>query len=156
MSSRPPPTEDVETYHVPVPSIVRRWNPFGAWIEKAISVHEVMEAVQTERLDQRPHDTLSMQDIDTPDKERAYHIERIAWLVVNPDPAPIIIFVGCPSLGVHPRFGTFTLLDGNHRLAAAFVRGSPYIEVAYDGECAQFRRVFPRSIPARLAGRSAA
>lgn len=60
------------------------------------------------------------------------HVARIAYLVVHPDPTPIEVDVGVPSLGCPVEWPVF---DGNHRLAAAIFRGDPYILVSASGAC---------------------
>ena len=59
------------------------------------------------------------------------HVERVAFLVVHPDPKPIEVDVGIPSLGCHV---DWPVIDGNHRLAAALYRGDKTILVSPAGE----------------------
>lgn len=50
---------------------------------------------------------------------RQQHIERIAWLVLNVKDDPITLNIKAP----HP------IIDGNHRLAAAIIRGDLTIKI---------------------------
>ena len=84
-----------------------------------------MEAALTDgRLLQTPWDTV-------PGITEILHAERIAYLVLHQDTAPIQIDVGIPSLGYYP---THLITDGNHRLGAAFYRGDETIMVEFCGE----------------------
>lgn len=51
---------------------------------------------------------------------RSDHVARIAWFVIHGWNDPIHIDVGVPSLGCYP---SWPLEDGNHRFAAAVIRG---------------------------------
>nr|WP_250807768.1 hypothetical protein [Neorhizobium tomejilense] len=67
-----------------------------------------------------------------PDWTVAQHEERIAWLVQNPQTDPIEIEFS------HPNYETFSIDDGNHRLAAAIYRQDAAIAVqlgGYFGNC---------------------
>jgi hypothetical protein len=48
------------------------------------------------------------------------HVARIAWFVVHGWDHPIEVDVGVPSCGCNP---LWPLEDGNHRFAAAIIRG---------------------------------
>lgn len=63
---------------------------------------------------------------------REQHAARVAYLVVHPDPTPIEVDVGIPSLGCHV---DWPVTDGNHRLAAAIYRRDPFILVDAAGAC---------------------
>lgn len=59
------------------------------------------------------------------------HASRIAYLASVAEPLkPIDIDVGIPSMGCHV---AWPILDGNHRLAAAFVRKQETINVLFSG-----------------------
>jgi hypothetical protein len=63
-------------------------------------------------------------------KERQYHIERVAYLVVNAWVDPIDLDVGIPSLGLHV---DWMIIDGNHRFYAAILRRDPIIRATLSG-----------------------
>lgn len=63
-----------------------------------------------------------------------HHAQRIAYLVVNGWSDPIDIDVGVPSLHCYV---DWIVQDGNHRLAAAMVRGDEEIAAEVSG-CLQF------------------
>lgn len=58
------------------------------------------------------------------------HIARIAYLAQEGWDKPIDVDVGVPSLGCHVEW---PVIDGNHRLAAAIVRGDEYILAKVSG-----------------------
>lgn len=64
---------------------------------------------------------------------RAYHVGRVAYLVVNRTSDPISVDVGTPTLGY---VNDWPILDGHHRLAAAIFRGDPFIEADVAGDIA--------------------
>ena len=130
-----------ELWSISVQDLLEYCNPFRAWVEVPIALDEIGLAIAEGRLDDRCFDTLRMR-ADDPDFRR-YHVERIAWLVVNPDEMPICIEVGAPSLGCHPDGGDLSLVDGNHRLCAATFRGDARILVSYGGECDAMPALFP-------------
>ena len=68
------------------------------------------------------------------------HAARIAYLVVNVDTTPIDIDVGCPSLG----YFDINLTDGNHRAAAAIIRGDKTINAVVSGEVPYIKHLFVR------------
>ncbi len=87
-------------------------------VEKAINANDLF---QPGSIGNNKSDYLSK----TPDQELAiFHTTRIAWFVVNGWNDPIHVDVGVPSLGCYPKW---PLQDGNHRFAAAFIRGDNFI-----------------------------
>ena len=63
--------------------------------------------------------------------DRAAHVARIAYLVVNGWKDAIEIDVGCPALGDDV---DWPFIDGNHRLAAALFRGDVEILASVGGD----------------------
>ncbi len=59
------------------------------------------------------------------------HAGRIAWLMIHPSQEPIEIDVGVPHLGCHV---DWLVQDGNHRLAAAFMRRESSIMACVSGD----------------------
>lgn len=64
-------------------------------------------------------------------RSKSDHIRRIAWFAVHGWRAPISVDVGVPSLGCVPRWA---IIDGNHRFAAAIIRGDKTIRAEISGE----------------------
>lgn len=62
---------------------------------------------------------------------REQHIERIAWLVLNPATDPIEVDVGIPFMGFVPEN---PIQDGNLRFAAALYRKDPWILATLSGQ----------------------
>lgn len=77
------------------------------------------------------HGALSSPDIHPKPTIRSEHISLIAWFVVHGWIDPIQIDVGVPSLGCYPKW---PLEDGNHRFAAAIIRGDTTIDAHMSGE----------------------
>lgn len=61
------------------------------------------------------------------------HAERIAWLMTTGWSDAIEVDVGVPSLGYFPRW---CVVDGNHRLYAAAVKGAREILITVSGSLA--------------------
>lgn len=143
-------SEELAAYRVPVADILASWDPFKAWGVPRISPADVMALTDTDIKAHRgsqPVDT----DIQTGARNtisamRMQHIARIAWLVKNVDETPIEIEVGCPSLDSRPKFQAFEVSDGNHRLAAAAIRGDDDIIVYPGGELDYFESLFPAAV----------
>lgn len=72
------------------------------------------------------------------------HGGRIAWLHDNGWDDEICIDVGVPSMSVPPP--SWVVIDGNHRLAAALLRGDETIKVAISGSLDAAMEMFPSSI----------
>lgn len=66
------------------------------------------------------------------------HAARIAYLVLNPDNNPIELDVGIPELNYH----SVKIIDGNHRIVAAYIRGDEKIDVEYSGSVTYFEETF--------------
>jgi hypothetical protein len=100
------------------------YNPFKniIWegLTSPITLDEVTEAIQAGRF-------LSTPSAST----REEHIQRVAYLVLNVDQTPIDIDVGIPVLNYVP---LWPILDGHHRLAAAFYSKDSHIEAAIQGD----------------------
>ena len=106
-------------------------NPWG--VGKFTTEH-VHKAIENNRLSSLPHDP-SRRNLST----RRYHIQRIAWLAVNGWTDPIQIDVGVPELCSHV---DWIVIDGNHRLAAAIVRGDKTISAAVSGSVGYALQLF--------------
>lgn len=156
--------DDVEVgplvyYEVPVADIVTRWNPFKAWGVGRITADDVLAMSDIDILRYCGNVPIEMKAPFPPvskGKERASrvnerlrHVARIAWLVRNRDATPIEVEVGCPSIGGFTHFaqmGGCEVSDGNHRLAAAVIRGDNRIVVSPGGELDYFEELFPQAI----------
>lgn len=134
---------ETDSFLVPVARIMEFWNPMAAWPCDAITIEEVRAAVAAGRSEPTPHDVLLRGEHLGEENLRAYHISRIAHLIQFPDDEPICINVGCPSLGAPVANGALDVSDGNHRLAAAFVKGDLRILATYEGESELFEEFFP-------------
>jgi hypothetical protein len=148
-------SDGLAAYRVPVADILASWNPFNVWGVARITQADVLamsDAAVRARRGSEPIDLDSRAEIPrTLSAMRLRHIARIAWLVQNVDETPIEIEVGCPSLDSRPRFQTFEVSDGNHRLAAAAIRRDDHIVVYPGGELDHFERLFPAAIPVSVA-----
>jgi len=95
-------------------------------MESPLTREEVALAIAEGRLLAEPHPDYSF-GLCGKEWGRQEHIERVAYLVVNPSPEPIWIDVGCEALGLYV---SWIIQDGNHRLAAALYRGDTTIRVS--------------------------
>lgn len=102
-------------------SLIRVNNPLAEppWAERnrAITVTEVLKAVREKRFESR--------------WGTRNHLRRIAYLVEHPDEKPIEIDVGVPCLNYYV---DWIIIDGNHRVAAALVRGDEFISASIGGQ----------------------
>ena len=111
---------------------LRHWfDPLGDLVwpgtDAPLSVEEVEEAITVRQFESTPFAGLnSMEESWT----RGDHAARIAYLVVHGWEEPIVLDVGVPGLG---SYASDPVLDGHHRLAAAIVRGDPYIHASVSG-----------------------
>lgn len=90
-------------------------------VKSPITKKEVSVALNQNRLHRHPV---------SPKSSRRVHAERIAFLVNHIDINPIVIDIN----------SFWPVLDGNHRLAAAFYRGDRIIEVSPDGFLDDFEK----------------
>lgn len=139
---------------------LREWSPFehivwsgiaGNFVGQGngpITREEVRLAIEEGRLRARPVDGRDLIQDGVP--IRRDHVERIAYLVVHPDPTPIDFDVGVPSLGCHV---DWPLQDGHHRLAAAFYRGDATIEADISGCLDTGEEMFGVKVPRTVRGR---
>lgn len=95
------------------------------------TLEDILEALDKNNLESRPFSKVGS-------GETYNHAARIAFLVKHPDDEPIEIDVGVPSLGYY----IFRVLDGNHRLAAATIRGDRIIKVDIQGEVSYAKHLF--------------
>lgn len=124
--------------YVDVIKFQKRCDPIrdNCWgLDCPITQKDVETAVNTNIL-LEPKVTLINRDIRKID-----HIARIAWFVVNGWNDPIDIDVGVPSLGCYPKW---PLEDGNHRLAAAIIRGDRVIPAYMSGSVNEIQKFLER------------
>lgn len=68
---------------------------------------------------------------------RETHAGRVRWFVEHGWRTPIAVDVGVPNLGCHV---SWPVIDGNHRFAAAIVRGDARIRADFAGDVRLVRR----------------
>lgn len=74
----------------------------------------------------------------TAEENRQRHIQKVAWFVKNKANEPISLEVGCEALGV---WADHIISDGNHRLAAAIIRGDKTIAACVGGGVTDAKRM---------------
>jgi len=109
----------------------RACNPWVAWGGRE-TPELVREAIDVGRLEAKPAAIWR-------DRLGHDHVARIAYLVLNPDPTPIEIDVGVPSLGIKV---WHIVTDGNHRFCAALFRGDSTICANISGSIEYAARLF--------------
>ena len=95
------------------------------WKCAKILDREILEAVEAQNFDDRIWDDL-VQSVNS--DMRSYHIARVATLLQQG-----FTFDGCVLVGVVDAPGqadNFYMNDGNHRLAATYIRAPEFIELA--------------------------
>lgn len=121
------------------------WSPFSStvWgIERPITVEEVLKACQEKRY-QGFGSVTGRPDL-YPEKYHQYHVERVAFLVDHPTGDPIWLDVGVPDLGCHV---DWIVIDGNHRHAAAIVRGDANIAANIAGSVEHIKELLGIEYP---------
>lgn len=113
------------------------WCPFNqevwAGMTRPLTREEVQVAIDQEAFIRRPLPERVATRI------RRRHVGRVAFLAVQGWGDPIEVDVGVPSLGCHVGW---PIADGNHRVAAAFFRGDPTIQVGVSGSLDYFQELF--------------
>lgn len=102
-------------------------NPFetNPWMDDVpITYDEILDAIVSDRLQTEP-DSEKL-------NSRSYHIERVAFMVVNKQDRPIDIDVGIQCLNYFP---SMPVEDGFHRIAAAMYNDETTIMANYSGQC---------------------
>lgn len=134
------PEEDLEAiaFHVvPVATLVELCNPLACWMEQsspitAKAVRECIKAGQADLCDTPTWSQIAFgQAKITPQENRARHIRKIAYFVLNPINDPIDIDVGFQAMGCLPP--SHMVQDGNHRLAAAIIKGETTVCARVNG-----------------------
>lgn len=105
---------------------------WGPWV---ISIDEVARAVVEGRIAPIPEWAADFPRGPPAADDRAYHIERIAYLVLYPSDDPI-------SIEVVDTCGSTIINDGHHRIAAGIFRADQKILVDYGGYVDAFRQRF--------------
>lgn len=117
---------------IKVETIKQYCDPLSAWseLEKPITVEEILLCVKEgrEHLEKTPlwTELLFNKNIKpmTDDEVRENHVKKIAYFLKNKANEAITMDVGFPDLNCY----VFNMLeDGNHRLAAAIIRGDKEI-----------------------------
>jgi hypothetical protein len=132
-------------FSVPITALRNHINPMDGkmWKCRPISEQEITNAIRAGAEELRTWD----QVINTmgEDESRNFHINRIATLVVQPSSERIVVIVKnhLTPIEVH-------LYDGNHRIAAAYVRGDERIDAVLACSISGHEsEVFPGAIPLR-------
>lgn len=98
--------------------------PWGYWI----TPEEIRVAVGNGLVEPHPRNEFPG---GLTERERQYHIRRVAYLVTNGWHDPISIDVGVPSLGCCV---DWPIQDGNHRFYASIIREDPFILAFISGQ----------------------
>lgn len=118
---------------IPVRKLADLCDPFSnPWTKRPFDVNDVKAAMAQGRLHSSPYTAASKWT-------RRRHIERVAYLAVHGWDAAVEIDVGIPRLGC---IVSWPLQDGNHRLAAAIVRGEEFIPAEVGGEIRHANELF--------------
>ena len=90
-----------------------------SWLDSPVTREEIASYIERKRFRTKPYPIFGEPGWSQGMYTRENEIARIAYLVVNPDPTPIQIYL------------SGAMRDGLHRLAAAFYRGDTHIHVDY-------------------------
>lgn len=126
---------------IPVRKLAELCDPFSnPWTGRPFKPRDVNAAIAEGRLNPKPW---SKEEGKKWPRKR--HIERIAYLAVHGWDASVDIDVGVPSLGCIVRW---PVQDGNHRLAAAIVRGDESIQAEVGGDIRYANELFGNGVMA--------
>jgi hypothetical protein len=127
---------------IPVGKLQEQCDPLAdpPWedCDEPITLEDIRQAITSGKLEASParYEQLKLvppigcEPLDTPEKHRRYHIERIAYLAVNGWDDSIDLDVGVPSMQCYV---DWIVQDGNHRLAAALYRKDEVISAMVGG-----------------------
>jgi hypothetical protein len=132
-------------YRVPVMELQKYVNPLSGWLWGCapIAPSEIVAAVAAQQFEEVPWDR-AKDRLQGP-AGRDFHIGRIAYFVAN----------GLPSdgyavqidLDLQPDDREIGIVNGNHRIAAAILRGDAQIDATvYFFDAAEVARLLPGSI----------
>ena len=130
-------------YKIEISDLLNLVNPLDGQMWKCgrIEIGLIKEARELKKNESRSWNTVVNIDI-TIEEQREFHISRIATLVDNVIDEPITLI-----LENHIEPIKAYLNDGNHRLAAAFIRGDKNINVLVAASSNNpIKNVFPSSI----------
>lgn len=130
--------EDLAYHDISVKKLYNQCNPFAAWMEIDLEIkkEEVFECLN-QGLEEIAITPLALDAyFDTgksldPIEARQKHIKKIAYFVKHGFDKPISIDVGVPSMGCYT---DHLIEDGNHRFAAAIIRGDKTVKATIIGE----------------------
>lgn len=131
--------EDLEAlafHEISVKKLARLCKPLSCWVEveQSITPEEIHACIERgdESLVSTPLWTafLFKKTTITVEENRDRHIQKVAWFVKNGFNDPIEIDVGSSRLGI---MVDHLVQDGNHRLAAAIIRGDKTIKAHVGG-----------------------
>jgi hypothetical protein len=112
--------------------VLDRWNPFknAVWrgMDSPVTKEEVKACLETCPPKGSDMELVPMDPFKVCTRQE--HAMRIATFVRDFDPTPIDIDVGVPQLGCRV---DWIIMDGNHRLAAAFYLNMPTIKASISG-----------------------
>jgi hypothetical protein len=132
-------------YQVPVAALQRHVDPLGGWLWGCtlISVSEIMAAVAAQQFEIEPWDQAKERLQGSTGRE--FHVRRIATFVANGLPSDS--YAVQINLDRQPDDREIGIVNGNHRIAAAILRGDAYIEATvYFFDPADVDRLLPGSI----------
>ncbi|UXT53246.1 hypothetical protein FY136_28715 (plasmid) [Agrobacterium tumefaciens] len=119
-------------YRMPMASLISVMNPLDCktWQVEPITPSEVREAIDRKEFAEVSWQTALEKGIDR-EIHRIFHVRRIAYLAANPPSED-----GGHKMHLAVSKDKTWFYDGNHRAAAAIVRGDPTIElwIASSGE----------------------
>lgn len=132
---------------LPVKRLQKLCDPYetNPWGKQRITRAKVRAAIEAKSLESEPMSNRAHRR-----RTYRYHIERIAWLVVNGWEDAIEVDIGVPALGCHAELEGFCVIwDGNHRLAAAIYRGDLEIMAGVSGDIGYGKKLFGVDITER-------
>jgi hypothetical protein len=116
-------------FEVRIADLADKVNPFDCkeWGCDPIDPDDVLQALKEGRFQTESWQVVNSRFRARSFNDIAFHIERIAYLMVNPDDKPL-------SCEIEEDIGLSNLrvYDGNHRLAAAILRGDQTVAIEMD------------------------
>lgn len=130
------------TYRIPTSNLRSIVNPLDGSMWKCIAIteEEVLSAKNDGKVESRCWE--EVKDSIAVEEARDFHINRIATLLDQHDLGKLILCLENHTENIKCYFN-----DGNHRVAAAYIRNDPFLEIVIAASSdAKIQNVFPDAV----------
>ena len=130
-------------YRIRTVEISTHFDPLkGGWSGESITTEEVKAAIEEGAIETRDWNDAKRNFRGNSPESKAFHINRIATLYRSEIEGRIILAIEPSGSALKVR-----IHDGNHRFAAAVLRGDEFVDTGVlDEECGDILELFPSAI----------